>query len=353
MGHPITGKRQSLLIYLIVWLIVAALHVILVWYLKRLPIALLHVDAFISVGLFAFLGLLAWYPTRYIPFSKYTPLYSFFAHAMAGALVLTVWLVLSMTLLNQLFASQARYREYLDGSLAIRAILGGIVYLVLVLIYYLLSYSQKLAERAKQEERLQGLVRDAELNMLKSQINPHFLFNSLNSISSLTMSNPAEARDMIIRLSDFLRYSLKHRENEYVSLNEELGRIKDYLAIEKVRFGDKLGYSFELEDGSEELLVPTMIFQPLFENAIRHSVYESLEPISIRFSCKQEKGFLLIEISNDYDPDLPTRKGTGVGLENVRQRIGLAYHGRGSVRWKGEDHVFIVHILIPLNGTAE
>ena len=94
--------------------------------------------------------------------------------------------------------------------------------------------------------KIRNLVRDTELNMLKSQINPHFLFNSLNSIASLTMSNPDEARDMIIRLSDFLRYSLKHSENEYVPLKEELGHMKDYLAIEKVRFGEKLVYEFNI-----------------------------------------------------------------------------------------------------------
>ena len=112
--------------------------------------------------------------------------------------------------------------EFLNRSLAWRAMLGGLIYLVLVLIYYLVSISQKLQERTQQEERLKSLVREAELNMLKSQINPHFLFNSLNSIASLTMSNPDEARDMIIRLSDFLRYSLKHRENEYVPWRRNL-----------------------------------------------------------------------------------------------------------------------------------
>jgi LytS/YehU family sensor histidine kinase len=190
-------------------------------------------------------------------------------------------------------------------------------------------------------------VRDAELNMLKSQINPHFLFNSLNSISSLTMTNPTEAREMIIRLSDFLRYSLKHRENEYVPLKEELGRMKDYLAIEKIRFGDKLLYEFDIDGSCQEFPVPTMIFQPLFENAIRHSVYESVHPVQIRFLCSSNEGSLKAIISNDYDPDIPTRKGTGVGLQNVRQRIELAYQGKGSVYWKGENGLFTVTIVIP------
>jgi LytS/YehU family sensor histidine kinase len=204
-----------------------------------------------------------------------------------------------------------------------------------------------LQERLQQEERLKNLVRDTELNMLKSQINPHFLFNSLNSIASLTMSNPTEAREMIIRLSDFLRYSLKHRENEYVALKEELGRMRDYLAIEKVRFGEKLCYDFNIDEVCEEFPVPTMIFQPLFENAIRHSVYESVEPVKVLFQCVPDNGFMKATISNDYDPEVPTRKGTGVGLQNVRQRIELAYKGKGSVQWSGSKGVFVVTILIP------
>jgi LytS/YehU family sensor histidine kinase len=161
------------------------------------------------------------------------------------------------------------------------------------------------------------------------------------------MTNPTEAREMIIRLSDFLRYSLKHRENEYVPLQEELGHMKDYLAIEKIRFGEKLLYEFDIDGSCQEFPVPTMIFQPLFENAIRHSVYESVEPVQIKFSCVSNEGSMKATIFNDYDPEIPTRKGTGVGLQNVRQRIDLAFQGKGSVQWKGEKGLFTVTIVIP------
>jgi len=347
MSHPITGNRRSVVIYSIVWLIVSALQGFLFWYVLNYPLPVVITDALLSNFLFGFLGLLAWYPTRYIPFQRHSPFYSILAHVVAGLLVLFVWVVITMGVLNAIFSSQETYVEFLDRSLAWRAGLGGLVYLVLVLIYYLVSNNQKLQERMQQEERLKVLVRDAELNMLKSQINPHFLFNSLNSISSLTMSNPDEARDMIIRLSDFLRYSLKHRENEYVPLKEELGRMKDYLAIEKIRFGEKLLYVFKISGECEEFPVPTMIFQPLFENAIRHSVYESTDPVTIHFDCVPDKGYMRTVISNDYDPEVPSRKGTGVGLQNVRQRIELAYQDKGSVHWQGEKGIFKVTILFP------
>lgn len=347
MSHPITGSRRSVLIYSVVWLIVSAIHGFSLWYFLGFKPLIVITEAATSSLLFGFLGLLAWYPTRYIPFQRTSPFYSLLAHVVAGLLVLGIWMLISIGILGAIFGTQDEYASFLSKSIGWRGIFGGMVYLVLVMMYYLASSSQKLQERAQQEERLKNLVRDTELNMLKSQINPHFLFNSLNSISSLTMSNPEEARDMIIRLSDFLRYSLKHRENEYVPLNEELGRMKDYLAIEKIRFGDKLLYDFQIEGSCESFPVPTMIFQPLFENAIRHSVYESVDPVKLSFECKPEKDYMKTVVSNDYDPGTPIRKGTGVGLQNVKQRIELAYEGQGSVHWIGEKGKFSVTIYFP------
>ena len=347
MSHPITGNRRSVLIYSMVWLVISSLQGFMYWYFLRFPLPVVIVDALFSCLLFGFLGLLAWYPTRYIPFQRQSPVFSILAHVVAGLLVLSIWVFLTMGVLEALFSNQSDYIGFLNRSMVWRAILGGLIYLVLVLIYYLVSNNQKLQERAQQEERLKNLVRDTELNMLKSQINPHFLFNSLNSIASLTMSNPDEARDMIIRLSDFLRYSLKHRENEFVPLLEELGRMKDYLAIEKIRFGKKLQYVFNINGECEEFPVPTMIFQPLFENAIRHSVYESVDPVTIRFDCSPDDGYMKAVVSNDYDPEIPIKKGTGVGLQNVQQRIALSYQDKGSVRWKGVEGVFEVTILFP------
>jgi len=222
-------------------------------------------------------------------------------------------------------------------------------YLVLVLICYLVMNTRSLRERAQAEERLKTLVKESELNLLKSQINPHFLFNSLNSISSLIISNPEEAQEMIHRLSDFIRYSLKHRENEHVSLKEEIGRMKDYLAIEKVRFGEKLLYRIDASAECYKLEVPTMILQPLIENAIRHGVYESLVPVEIEFSCVLDDGFLCLQIKNDFDPNHPARKGTGVGLQNVSERIRLGYDSKGSIIWRVDNNKFIVNLNIPIS----
>jgi LytS/YehU family sensor histidine kinase len=123
--------------------------------------------------------------------------------------------------------------------------------------------------------------------------------------------------------------------------------MKDYLSIEQIRFGNRLKFSFKTKKECAGAKVPTMILQPLFENAIKHGVYESVEPVGVRFSCASEREYLKITIQNDYDPEVPGRKGTGLGLQNVKQRIELSYNGKGFMKWSAENGVFTVMLFIP------
>jgi len=349
MSHPFTSHRRSIIIYSLLWLLVALVNLIVLRLNRDFAIEIILTQAILDSLLFALVGLIIWYPTRYIPFRKNAPVYSIAAQAVAGLLIVMVWLLLTTGILSALFGSDEEYSNFLSSSLYVRAFVAVMVYLVMVLIYYLISYSRSLSERARAEEKLRTLVKESELNLLKSQINPHFLFNSLNSISSLIMSNPEEAREMIIRLSDFLRYSLKHRENEFVSLEEELVRMQDYLAIEKIRFGEKLKYTLSTNDQCKNIRVPTMILQPLIENAIKHGVYESIEPVSVEFHCSLSEDYLRLELKNDFDPNQPSRRGTGVGLQNVSERIRLAYDGKGRLNRSVKENIFTVSLFIPLD----
>lgn len=348
MAHPFTSQRRALIIYSIIWLLSVIGNFLILRLNRDFPVSISLSEAVLQNVLFAILGLIAWYPTRYIPFRKDSPFYSILAHVMAGIVVVATWLILTVGILRALFGSDEAYNSYLTFSIFWRGFVGVMVYLMIVLIYYLISYARSLRERAQAEEKLRTLVKEAELNMLKSQINPHFLFNSLNSISSLIISNPEEAREMIIRLSDFLRYSLKHRENEFVPLEEEIVRMQDYLSIEKIRFGDKLHYDLHVSKDCGKVQVPTMILQPLIENAIKHGVYESLEPVSVSFTCQLKSEFLQLELQNDFDPSQPARRGTGVGLQNVSERMRLAYDGKATMSKKSEEGIFKVTLYIPL-----
>jgi two-component system LytT family sensor kinase len=353
MSHPFTSQRRALIIYSLIWVVIAIIYAIFLRFNKEFSLTVAFSDALLGSILFGLLGLIIWYPIRYIPFRKEAPIYSISAHVAAGLIVILAWLFISVGILGAIFSTDEKYRVYLSSSLYLRGIVGVMLYLVMVLIYYLVSYARTLRERGQAEEKLRTLVKESELNLLKSQINPHFLFNSLNSISSLIMSSPEEAREMIVRLSDFLRYSLKHRENEFVSIEEEIGRMNDYLLIERIRFGDKLSYRLDTSEECKNLKVPTMIMQPLIENAIKHGVYESLEPVSVEFKCKVKKDLLKLELTNNFDPESPSKSGTGVGLQNVSERIRLTYDGEGSVIQSSKNGVFTVILYIPLDKKSD
>src|SRR3989339_1995899 len=134
------------------------------------------------------------------------------------------------------------------------------------------------------------------------------------------------AQEMVINLSTFMRYSLMHNEKEMVPFSRELENIKLYLSIEKVRFGKKLNAEFEIDSHCFEAEIPNMILQPLFENAIKYGVYETTEQVTINTSCVCEGNLLKITIVNDYDADTIKRKGEGIGLRNIRQRMQILYN---------------------------
>jgi LytS/YehU family sensor histidine kinase len=232
-------------------------------------------------------------------------------------------------------------------SLPNKIISGVIFYIVIALAYYLFIYYVNLQEKVRVESRLRMVLKETELNMLKSQINPHFLFNSLNSISSLTITNPEKAREMVIKLSDFLRYSVSNNSSSFTTLGNEMANITRYLEIEKVRFGEKLIFSFRLEGDCKDHQVPVMILQPLFENAIKHGVYESTEQVSIEMGCEYKEGYLEISIVNDFDPNAHPRKGSGIGLNNIRERLRLLYKNDKLLRTVTDGKRFSVFLSLP------
>ena len=197
---------------------------------------------------------------------------------------------------------------------------------------------------------MQELLKEAELNFLKAQINPHFLFNSLNSVSALTLSEPAKAQDMIIKLSDFLRYVISQNENKLSPLSKELENIQRYLEIEKIRFGDKLSFIFNVDEASMGFLIPVLILQPLYENAIKHGVYESIDPITIRTDVQLEENYLLITINNNYELEPVQFKGAGIGIKNIKERLNLMYHNPGLLIVKKTESNFEVQLTIPQEG---
>ena len=307
------------------WILIMGIHFFIFYFQYGFPFIISISDSFISNGLFCVLGIPVWYVVRYSVPSAKTRFNLLFNHLTSLTLIIVIWIIASYSILNILFSTFSLYKNFLTSSIPYRIIGGFFFYILLCLAYYLVLYNSNLQAKLQEEARLNELLKESELNMLRSQINPHFLFNSLNSISSLTISDPEKAREMLIKLSDFLRYSVSTNASGFTSLEKEMMNIRRYLEIEKVRFGDKLEFEFKLEPDCKSHLIPAMLLQPLFENAIKHGVYESTEQVKIEMNCKFANGCLDITLLNDFEPGARARKGAGVGLKNIRERLKLMY----------------------------
>jgi LytS/YehU family sensor histidine kinase len=210
------------------------------------------------------------------------------------------------------------------------------------------------ASRAAQARAMETsiLARDAELKALKAQINPHFLFNSLNSISALTSIDAARAREMCILLADFLRMTLGLGEKAQVSLHEELELLQRFLAIEKVRFGERLQVDAHVEAQADGCLVPPLLLQPLVENAIIHGISTLPAGGTVRIAAECSGGQLRLSIENSVDPDAPLARKGGLGLANVRQRLEVRYGKEATMRTTAEEEMFRVVISLPAEMAA-
>lgn len=181
-----------------------------------------------------------------------------------------------------------------------------------------------LSWQTERENALQSsaLANKAQLEMLRYQLNPHFLFNALNSIRASVDEDSTRAKQMITQLSEFLRYSLLHESAKKIPLRDELEAVRNYLAIEKIRFEDKLAVEFEIERAAEDFKVPCFLLNPLVENAIKHGLQTSPKPLKIKISARMDANKLLLEITNTGNlQNGSSQNGNGIGLKNVRERL--------------------------------
>jgi sensor histidine kinase YesM len=347
MLHPIVENKKSILLYLLIWITLTGIHfLILNWfYFYDITLRQAIVDSLVFNTLFIIISFVLWYIARYN--SPTHSLLSLSINHIASLLLITiVWITAGQYFSNQIIQNE-NYAEFLHSSIPWRVISSVFLYLITVLIYYLVIYYNDLQERRTKELSLIDMVNESELKVLKSQINPHFLFNSLNSISSLTITNATKAQEMIIKLSDFLRYTVSKDDNRFTKLEQEMKNIQRYLDIEKIRFGDKLQFKFSIDDACYNASIPVMILQPLYENALKHGVYESIEPIVIYTECKQEEDHIFIRILNNYEKSASLTKGAGIGLRNIRERLRLIYKHTDLMKIIKTEDSFEIQLFIP------
>lgn len=225
--------------------------------------------------------------------------------------------------------------------------LGVVLYGLSAFAHYLAIEFERAraAERRELESRL--MAQEAELRMLRTQIDPHFLFNSLNSISALTSINPAGAREMTLQLAEFFRHTLGLEAHRKVTLDAEAKLLMHFLAIEKVRFGARLMVEQVIGEGAGQCLLPPMILQPLVENAVKHGIGNLPGGGIVRIAAERAGSLLHVRVENDVDQDQPAASGKGIGLANVRQRLAAMYGHQASVNWTREENQFRVALSLP------
>jgi two-component system, LytTR family, sensor kinase len=247
------------------------------------------------------------------------------------------------------FLVDDNYRGFVIHSGPVRFVLILLMMSFMGAINWLVYYIAELQAAGTRKQETEKLMRDAELTRLRQQLQPHFLFNSLNSISALAGSRPEEARKMVQQLSDFLRGTLRTDEYKMSDLSEELKHISLYLEIEKVRFGHRLKTVVINEtEHLPEVKLPALILQPILENTIKYGLYDVLEDVTIVLKARVgDDGLLLIEVSNPYDPESKISSGTGFGLKYLERRLYLLYGRNDLLSASGKDGTFVTQIRIP------
>jgi two-component system LytT family sensor kinase len=240
------------------------------------------------------------------------------------------------------------YFNFLDSSMPIRfnvaLLVTGCISLMSEL-WYALEEQKESEDRKSAAEKL---AREAELFNLRRQLQPHFLFNSLNSISALVSREPEQSRKMIQQLSDFLRGTLKKEENQWTSFGEELEHLQLYLDIEKVRFGYRLHTEIICDDKCSARQIPHMLLQPVVENAIKFGLYDTTEAVTIRIEASVTEHYLVISVQNPFDPETASpRQGTGFGLSSVQRRLYLLFYRNDLLTINAENNLFTTTIKIP------
>jgi two-component system, LytTR family, sensor kinase len=239
------------------------------------------------------------------------------------------------------------YLAFLNTSYYLRWSILAWTFQLISVLALVLSRLERQEEIQKREAQLLQLSKDAELAQLRQQLQPHFLFNSLNSINALVISQPQKAREMVLQLSDFLRGTIRKDSQKWIPLEEELNYLKMYLEIERVRFGHRLQVEFRVEEALLSLKIPQLLIQPLVENAIKHGLYGLTGEVKIQVTGVRDGSYFIMEVVNPFDPESIVPEGTGFGLSSVGRRLFLLF-GRTDLLESGpEANFFKVRLKIP------
>lgn len=342
MTKSLSGNVKILLIYLVWWL---------VWVLDQaLVVSQAGFDwniALWDAGITQVVVAIAGYVINtsmhsYQPSAKNSIYVIIWSMALAALCV-----ALQRKILSLLIVDNLSYSNFLESTLIVRGAFAWLMIMLVAVLTWFWVYVNDKQESEKRKQDSERLAREAELSSLRLQLQPHFLFNSLNSINALVGTEPERARTMIHQLSDFLRGTVR-KETNLINLEEELAHLHLYLEIEKVRFGHRLVTKVQCNEESLRCKIPSLLLQPVVENAIKFGLYDTIGEVTISLTAKEEKGVLIIEIQNPYDPQTSQpKKGTGFGLSSVQRRLYLLYAQNNLVQTQQIENTFSTILRIP------
>ena len=304
----------------------------------------------VPLALFSlFIPIAAGYVCRFTPLDRSVLWRALLTHLMAAQVLSFLW-----TLIAGPFAKALNYMPQFHGldkqfapDLWIVYVTGSLVYLMSIAFHYVVIAQEAAGAVEMRAVETSMLARDAELRALRAQINPHFLFNSLNSISALTSIDPARAREMCLLLADFLRLTLGMGEKHVIRFSEELELLEKFMAIEKVRFGERLHMEESIQEEAKRCQIPALLLQPLLENAVSHGIASMADGGWIRLQAEVQDGRLGIMVENDRDDEAPPRRKNGVGLKNVRTRLEARYGKDATFRVEPSEDRYRVSMTLP------
>jgi hypothetical protein len=338
------GSRQGTPLYLLAWLTFGAA---LAWLLAATTGAAPGTASLFVLPLTLVYGVAAGFSSYYLcrahPLGGANPWRILAVFAIGAVCMAWLW-TLAAEAWNGLLAGAIGWSRSLAATVFG---LGLILYLLCAVANYLAIAFQRARELETRELQAQLAARDSQLRMLRSQVDPHFLFNSLNSISALTSIDPGAAREMTLQLAEFFRRTLGLDAQRRIALSAELDLLGHYMAIERVRFGDRLAWRYEAGDDALACLLPPLLLQPLVENAIKHGIARRLEGGELRLFAARAGSLLRIRLENDDGDDVRKQPGSGMGLANVRERLAAAYAHESAVHVSREDGTFRVELVLP------
>ncbi len=345
--HPILSRPGRLILYVAAWTPIAVLIALAVAFAAGLRIGTSLQIMVPSTEIYGIACLSSWYTCRVLHLERSRLSALLVTHGASAVFASGVWTALVALAGQSALGAPAEWGQFASRGVPVIFVSGAFLYLLSVALHYVLLAAEASQQAKLREKDALALARQAELGALKAQVNPHFLFNSLNSISALVSVDPARAREMCVLLGEFLRRTLGLGEQSAIPLSEELALARRFLDVEKVRFGARMRVEEEVQPDAQRCVVPPLLLQPLVENAVKHGVAALTEGGWIRLEARREDGELRIAVANNCDPDSVGPRREGLGLVNVRRRLEAIYGGRAALTIAATPERYQAELILP------